>query len=90
MVSKLVHAPPNPSEKGDRAQQCSRMVLEYAAAFMKLLQLLFEQNLDLTRLWPLTGYGAFVVGSVFMVCSAAIQVHYRARVWTLSIMIQSH
>ena len=67
MVSKLVKMPSESLKTNGLAQRCSRMILKYAGAFAKLSLLLFEQKLDLTRLWPFTGYGAFVVGNVFAV-----------------------
>jgi len=67
MASNLVKMLPDPSETDALAQRCSRMALEYASTFAKLSQLVLEQKLDITRLWPLTGYGAFVVGKVFAV-----------------------
>ena len=43
------------------------IVLEQALAFEKLLEQLIAHDLDVTRLWHFSGYGAFVTGTVFIV-----------------------
>ena len=78
MVSKLVEMPLESLKTNGLAQRCSRMILKYADAFAKLSLLLFEQKLDLTRLWPFTGYGAFVVGNLFAVRTSPQQRPYLA------------
>ncbi|KAL9087904.1 MAG: hypothetical protein Q9165_006466 [Trypethelium subeluteriae] len=55
-----------PSSRG-LVQEHAEMVLRYATGFSRLLQQFVEKNLDMTRLWPFSGYGAYVIGSVFMV-----------------------
>jgi hypothetical protein len=53
----------------DLVSEHVKIVLEQAVAYSKLLQELVTSDLDITRLWPMTGYGAFMVGSVFIVSS---------------------
>jgi hypothetical protein len=44
-----------------------KMVLQDAGEFVKILQQFEEHDLDLTRLWPMTGYGSFIVVNVLLV-----------------------
>jgi hypothetical protein len=46
------------------------IVLQQAIAFVELLQQLVAKDLDMTRLWPFSGYTAFMAGSVFVVRSS--------------------
>lgn len=55
-----------PAER-DAAQENDGAALQQAVSFVKLLQQVIANDLDITRLWPLIGYGAFVTGSVFVV-----------------------
>ncbi|KAF1975360.1 hypothetical protein BU23DRAFT_597899 [Bimuria novae-zelandiae CBS 107.79] len=45
---------------------CSGVVYAQAVAFTELLKQFIAKNLDITRLWPFTGYAAFMVGHVFL------------------------
>ena len=45
----------------------SGMVLQLATEFSELLRQFTVKDLDITKLWPFSGYGAFVVGNVFLV-----------------------
>lgn len=56
----------SPASK-ESVRENAAMVLEQATRFAELLQQFVGKDLDMTRLWPLSGYGAFVTGSVFMV-----------------------
>ncbi|KAI5868236.1 hypothetical protein GGS23DRAFT_544613 [Durotheca rogersii] len=49
------------------------LALQHACRFAALLQQFVAEDLDITRLWPFIGYGAFVAGSVFMVYSNTVQ-----------------
>lgn len=53
------------------------MVLQQAVSFTKLLQQFVAKDLDMTRLWPFSGYGASVVGSVFLVRNLVIRTLHR-------------
>ena len=55
-----------PAER-DSAQENNGAALQQAVSFVKLLQQVIANDLDITRLWPFIGYGAFVAGSVFVV-----------------------
>jgi hypothetical protein len=44
-----------------------KMVLHDADEYVKILQQIVKHNLDITRLWPISGYGSFMVGNVFLV-----------------------
>jgi hypothetical protein len=50
-----------------------KMVVEQAMAVVKLLQQFITRDLDITRLWYIGGYGAFIVGKVFVVSRASCQ-----------------
>lgn len=50
-------------------------VLQQANALATLLQQFIAESLDVTRLWPLTGYGAFVASNIFMVSSLYASKH---------------
>ena len=46
---------------------CTRIVFDQALSFTALLKQLIEKNLDITRLWPFTGYAVFLVANIFLV-----------------------
>ena len=48
---------------------CTKVVFYQAMSFTGLLQQMLAKNMDITRLWPFTGYAAFFVGHVFLVCN---------------------
>jgi hypothetical protein len=43
------------------------IVFQQAVAYAKLLKQFIAHDLDMTGLWRITGYGAFMAGSVFAV-----------------------
>jgi hypothetical protein len=49
-------------------QQHADAALQQAVAYANLLQQIIIHDLDVTRLWPLSGYGAFVAARVLLVC----------------------
>jgi hypothetical protein len=51
----------------ESVQEHTRIVIQQAMAYVKLLQQFITCDLDITRLWPITGYGAFMIGNVFVV-----------------------
>ncbi|KAH7092166.1 hypothetical protein FB567DRAFT_516651 [Paraphoma chrysanthemicola] len=72
----LLHASMVPLLSGHHTQSAmlqesmqahTSMVIHQAMAYIKLLQQFIARNLDITRLWPITGYGAFTIGIVFVV-----------------------
>ncbi|KAL9069590.1 MAG: hypothetical protein Q9157_006102 [Trypethelium eluteriae] len=66
MVPILSGYPIEPPTSRELVQENAEMVLQHAIGFAGILQQFVERGLDMTRLWPFTGYGAFVVGSVFV------------------------
>jgi hypothetical protein len=54
----------------DAVQENLVMAVQQAIAFAELLHQFVAKGLDMTRLWPFTGYAAFIAGSVVVVrCS---------------------
>jgi hypothetical protein len=45
----------------------TEMVFQQVAGFAELLKQFVAKDLDMTRLWPFSGYAAFVTGSVIVV-----------------------
>jgi hypothetical protein len=70
MVPILSGRPVESPAAGERVKKKVEMVLQQAIAFVELLQQLVSKDLDMTRLWPFSGYAAFVAGSVFVVHSS--------------------
>jgi hypothetical protein len=48
-------------------QENVKVVLQKATEYVKILQQFVTRDLDMIRLWSISGYGAFIVGSVFLV-----------------------
>jgi hypothetical protein len=48
-------------------QENVKVVLQKATEYVKILQQFVTRDLDMTGLWSISGYGAFIVGSVFLV-----------------------
>ncbi|KAH6866264.1 hypothetical protein B0T10DRAFT_611926 [Thelonectria olida] len=67
MVPILSGYPPDPADAGSSVQTHTEAALQQATGFVKLLQQFVAKGLDITRLWHFTGYGAFVVGRIFVV-----------------------
>jgi hypothetical protein len=72
----LLHASMVPLLSGNHTQSASsqesvqghtKIVIQQAMAYVKLLQQLITRDLDITRLWPISGYGAFMIGNIFVV-----------------------
>jgi hypothetical protein len=55
------------SKSSESVQEHVAIVLQQAIAYAKLLQQFITRDLDITRLWPISGYGAYMVGNVFVV-----------------------
>lgn len=73
----------------DAVRKNAEIVLQQATEFVKLLQQFVAKDLDMTRLWPFSGYGAFVAGSVFMVRSSQYKCHARlCRMTTVSMLFE--
>ncbi|KAF2814558.1 uncharacterized protein BDZ99DRAFT_515346 [Mytilinidion resinicola] len=66
MVPILSRRPVESSVLRELVRKSADLVLQQAIKFAELLQLFVAQNLDMTRLSPISGYGAFVAGSVFL------------------------
>ncbi|KAI9744383.1 MAG: hypothetical protein M1818_001912 [Claussenomyces sp. TS43310] len=73
MVPILSGYPVESPTSRESVQKNAEMVLQQATEFAELLQQFFAKDLDMTRLWPFSGYGAFVVGNVFMVYRSVMQ-----------------
>ncbi|KAF2685877.1 hypothetical protein K458DRAFT_442200 [Lentithecium fluviatile CBS 122367] len=73
MVPILSGQPTQSAASKESVQKNTELVLQQAVAFAELLHQLIERDLDITRLWPLSGYGAFMVGHVFVVYDSMLQ-----------------
>jgi hypothetical protein len=58
---------PLQSTSRESTQDHIKIVLQQANEYVKILQQFAKHDLDLTRLWPISGYGAFMVGDVLVV-----------------------
>ncbi|KAI9697732.1 MAG: hypothetical protein M1820_007719 [Bogoriella megaspora] len=58
----------SPSSK-ELVRESAEYVLQQATHIALLLQNCVDHNLDMTKLWPLSGYGAFVSATVFLIYS---------------------
>lgn len=54
---------------GTSIGMCTKIVFDQALNFAALLQQLIQGNLDITRLWPFSGYAVFLVANIFLVGS---------------------
>ncbi|OCK82499.1 hypothetical protein K432DRAFT_433461 [Lepidopterella palustris CBS 459.81] len=73
MVPILSVCPAESPASRESVRKNTEMVLQQATGFAELLQQFVAKDLDMTRLWPFSGYGAFVAGSVFVVYTGIMQ-----------------
>lgn len=76
MVPSLSGYPLEATDSGETVQQHTDAALRQASRFAELLQQFATKDSDMTRLWHFTGYGAFVVGSLFVVRSVLGATHH--------------
>ena len=77
LVPILSGHPVDLPESRESVRKNAEIVLQQAKDFAALLRQFVAKDLDITRLWSFSGYGAFVAGSVFVVrslCSNTIPV----------------
>jgi hypothetical protein len=75
MVPLLSGKHQNSTISQESVQRHTEMVVQQATAYVRLLKQFFALDLDITRLWPICGYGAFMVGNVFAVCYTLYRRH---------------